>query len=316
MLTPPAAAVPLSSRTRGGVANRGTSIPVHDIRFTNGASMLRDMSESRTNTTPVDSTIPFSRAAARFRIGPTWLSRVGWEDSSRTPEGLLDSIEDLKSPYFDPDSVHPCVRGFYESTVRYDLKMRSFASWWMRVPLFIYAVICRIIGQTEFPTDDVELSNRMVALKPGVDTPGRNGERAWIRTHGRNNARVLYVILVAWHATGRSTYMHTAVPLPGGNIASLMRMSTIEGGGVRHETRETPHRDGPGAVYFSTRFGAARLPLSERIDVWPASHDGVPADLRAFSRESDVVALHTFTLFGRPFLRLEYVFSPPFDKSR
>lgn len=261
------------------------------------------MSES-----PSDSKIPFSRAAARLRVGPQWLERNGWADPDIQPAGLLDSINNLASRVFDDSTVDPAVRNFYESTAHYDLRMRAAKRLWIVIPMFLYGLACRLIGQSEFPRASAKLTNRFVAIKPGADRAERLGTRAWVRTHGPDNRRVLYVVIVAWHPVNEYKYMHTAVPMPGGNIASVMLMSTIAGGGMRHETRERDGTRSPAGVYFSTRFGAVPLPLSERIDVWPTHSPEVPKELREFAGEAQVAARHTFKLFGATIMTLEYAF--------
>jgi hypothetical protein len=257
---------------------------------------------------PSDARIPFSRAAARLRVGPQWLERIGWADPDLQPAGLLDSIDNFASPVFDASTVDPDVRDFYESTAQYDLRMRAAKRLWIIIPMFFYGLACRMIGQSEFPRASAKLTNRFVAIKPGADRAGRLGTRAWVRTHGPDNRRVLYSVIVAWHPVYKYKYMHTAVPMPGGNIASVMLMSTIAGGGMRHETREVDGTRSPAGVYFSTRFGAVPLPLSERIDVWPTHSPEAPKELREFAGEAQVAAKHTFKLFGATIMTLDYAF--------
>jgi hypothetical protein len=256
-------------------------------------------------------TIPFSRAAARGRIGPDWFDRSGWAARpAGTHAGILDSIDVLKSPVFDCTGVDPEVRRFYESTADYDLRLRAHHRAWMLLPLFVWGALGRLVGQTEFPHGDVALSSRFVAMADGADHPARYGSRGWVRTWGRGGRRVLYAIIIAWHEIGRLRCMHTAVPVPGGNLASVMLMLTIEGGGIRHTTRDDAEGAGlPTGVYFATRRRATRLPLHERLDTLPTHAGTVSPGLREFAGAADVVATHTFALFGRPILTLEYAFA-------
>src|SRR5262249_56154240 len=96
--------------------------------------------------------------------------------------GLLPSFDTLRGRSFDPGSVHPAIRDFYEHTARYRLEAWSEAGVWTRA--FLWALtrfVSRRMDQLNFPVSSLELAGGMSSsILPMVGVPsGRRVYTAW-----------------------------------------------------------------------------------------------------------------------------------------
>lgn len=247
--------------------------------------------------------VPLSPLYGGQRIGPTWPERAGVR-GERVP-GETESLGEYARPGFDPDAVHPDVRALYERTDAFGMTVA--AEW--HLP---YSLGARAAGRW---TDQVEqlnlpvpggepkrVSSDLFALVgPAATADPRDDPRLWVRTDDETGEGV-FVAVYASHVEDGERLINIAVPLPGANLATVLRIDHY-GDGVELTT------DCPGGgLYLHTRMGAFRLPAGQQFRVSPPRDPQSPAhtfhdDPR---EEPDVVAEQRISLLGLPLVTVRY----------
>jgi hypothetical protein len=261
---------------------------------------------------------PFSRLTSRGRTGTRYFADRGLEladyrTGARPPQGLVDALEELAHPGFDPAAVAPAVRAFYERTAEHELRVWPAWRRGFRLGARLWAAVARRLDQLQLPLADERaddpLGSRIVALDDRRD--GRPGARGWIRSYAADG-RALYVSAYATHRSGDLRYMNIAFPLPFANLASILRMDPLDGGAICVTTIDRPGQPGDAGIWLVLRAGRwqlpVRLPMNESVSVWATGQPGLPAELAARA-PADAVAMarHDLWLFGVRFLTLIYV---------
>jgi hypothetical protein len=145
-----------------------------------------------------------------------------------SPEaGLLPSFDALKGQTFDPTSVDPAIRDFYEHTGCYRLEAWSEAGVWTRV--FLWALtrfVSRRMDQLNFPVSSLELAGGMSSsVLPIVDVgSGRRLYTGWLRRLSRTGL-VIYTGLysVETPAAFPDPCVKVSFPLPYGSATVFLR---------------------------------------------------------------------------------------------
>jgi hypothetical protein len=274
--------------------------------------------------------LPFSRLAARWRVGPGFFHDADAVDPSPThpPTGLVDDLEayrcDRPGRGFDPACVHPDVRAFYERTASFRLFVVPDWRPGFRLGARMFRWFMGSVDQLGLPRDplaDEQMQSRILPIRDERD--GRGGVRAWVRTYrlpdGRNGP-VVYAAAYSVHRTAGVPYMNIAFPLPGGNMTSILRMDPWPDPAADGLALTTLPPDGSAGelgdqgVYFANRWLPVRLPFDETITVGtPARAAALGIDGRAAPRgagEATVLARHDMWLFGVRFLSLSYWLVP------
>jgi hypothetical protein len=190
--------------------------------------------------------VPLSPLAAGWRVGADYPERKGIVADGEVA-GEMDDLSDYAGPGFDPEAVHPAVRDFYERTADYDL---AYAVRWHR-PFRLGAALAGLAtsrieqlnlpspgesgsgarpesgesARQESPTRD--LRSRFARVDPAADP--RPGARAWVRT--RADGTAVFVAIYAHHERDGRRYVNIAVPLPGGNLSTVLRPENLDSGG-------------------------------------------------------------------------------------
>ena len=285
------------SSPRRTTLRRGTAAVLALAAF---ATVLRRLRRARQRTRD----IPFSRLFARGRVGAAYLERRGVGVGDEVA-GEMDDMGAYARPDFDPESVHPDVRRFYERTAEYDL---AYTVTWhpgFRLGAALAGPITRRLEQLNLPgrsTDDPQrLESRFVALDDAADP--REGVRAWIRTDP-DSGEAVFVALYASHERGDHRYVNIAVPLPFSNLSTVLRVDALAPAGEESGLRLSTVGTGESGLYLVTPVGAFALPLDQSFRVWPAGAPDAPAIPEDESAE--IVATHEMWLFGRQFVTITY----------
>jgi hypothetical protein len=112
----------------------------------------------------------------------------------RAPEaGLLPCSDALRGPAFDPDTVRPEVRDFYEHTACFRLEAWSQVAVSTRVFLWgLTRFVSRKTDQLNFPVSSLELAGGMTSdLLPMVRSNGQRAYTGWLRRLTASD-RVIY----------------------------------------------------------------------------------------------------------------------------
>ena len=244
-------------------------------------------------------------------------SAVGTGDR---PVGEMDDLAAFARPGFDPDRVDPMVRHFYEHTSDYVLTLTADWHRPFRTGAWLASQMTSAVEQLNLPApgDDrtVNLRSEFERIDPTADP--RDGARAWVRTDA-DTGEAVFVAAYASHAADGERYVNIAVPLPGGNLSTVLSIRHLDGGAVELTT-EAP---GDPGLYLVTPVGAFSLPMDQRFRVWPANSPDAPAEFSTEAKSGNaevathatdaaapaptgIVATHEMWLCGRPFLTVRY----------
>jgi len=250
---------------------------------------------------------PFSSLASGLRVGADFFERRALTSPKTPVRGLVDDLTEYDSGEFVAARVAPSVRAFYEDTAAFDLRL--FPHW--RGPARRlargYAGLSGRLEQVHYAVADgagVDIESRIVALDPNAD--GRAGVRGWVRWY-RASGRAIYVAAYATHRDALRAYMNIAFPLPGGNLASILRPENHAAGGLVLTSQPHPVVPGHEGVYFASTLMPVRLPINETIFVWSVDDEAAPRDLVGLRGPLTVaVARHDAWLLGVHILTLDY----------
>jgi hypothetical protein len=230
-------------------------------------------------------------AAPTTGVGPDLFSGVA-------AEGLLPSLEALRSDSFDPGLVDPRIAEFYERTSRFRLQL-----WSQWSPLhrpfgaLIDRIFARRLGQLRLPLAPLDtsrgVSSELLSLDGGTAT-------AWLRRRlpeGEVLFAGLYSAVRPRLASGPC--VKTVFPLPNG-YAAVFLVPHARGDGSL-ELVSPPGRFGAPGFYFVVRDGAA---------AWSRTVAAMTEQIHVYLEGSELHADHTLRLWGRPFLRLHYAMPP------
>jgi hypothetical protein len=228
-----------------------------------------------------------------------------------TPEvadiGIVASLDTLAGPGFDPGTVHPLVREFYENTTRFALDIVPEWRMWVRPGYLLYrTLVARPLGQASVPMTQREAHHGMHSrIDTITDGSGQVAVRGWIRSDAGTGAPIYVGIYTTYRHSGRG-YVSVGFPLPQASFTATLVPSHRPGGGLVLDSRDGQGLDQPPAndqaghylTYIDPNDGALTTlgvrGFAERLDVYVEPLGG---ELRAE---------HRFWVFGFPFLVLHY----------
>jgi hypothetical protein len=211
--------------------------------------------------------------------------------------GIVDALDALAGPQFDPGQVDPRVREFYEHTTRFTLDIVPEWRLWVRPGYLLYrTLVARPLGQASVPMNQREA---MRGIRSRIDTITPAGGdavavRGWIRSFADNDEPIYVGIYTTYRHDGRG-YVSVGFPLPQSSFTATLLPRPRPGGGLALSSRGD---DGQSGHYLTYIDPGGELPalavhgFAEHLDVYV--EDGV---LRAE---------HAFWVFGFPFLVLHY----------
>ncbi|WP_058367049.1 hypothetical protein [Haloparvum sedimenti] len=257
--------------------------------------------------------IPFSPVRAGGYVGSDFLRRAGYVDpDAPTPAGELDDLGAFARPSFDPDAVAPAVRAFYERTGDYRMTYRVRWGRGFRLGARLVGPVTSRIRQLNLPGGGSgwrPLRGRFVA----VDVPGdpREEVRGWVRENVAGEA--VFVALYGAHEADGERFVNVAVPLPGGNLSTVLRPRNVDGAGddgAESSDREdavewTTEGGGDPGLFLVTPVGAFRLPVGQRFVVRRADSDATGGN-EGLAADAPLSATHEMWVLGATFLRIDY----------
>ncbi len=211
--------------------------------------------------------------------------------------GIVASLDALAGPSFDPGTVVPLVREFYEHTTRFALDIVPSWRTWVRPGYLLYrTVLARPLGQANVPMSQREARHGM---RSRIDTiSGADGAisvRGWIRSDGVTGTPVYVGIYTTYRDSSRG-YVSVGFPLPSASFTATLLPSERPGGGLVLDSRSSLDQPGHYLTYIDPATGelttAAVRGFAERLDV--------------YVEDGDLRAEHSFWVFGMPFLVLHY----------
>jgi hypothetical protein len=174
------------------------------------------------------------------RIGPEFYNYLAEREHLHirpaTAAGLLPDFHALKGARFDPATVRPEIRDFYEHTSCYRLEAWSEAA--VSTRLFLWALtefVSRRMDQLNFPVSSLELSGGMASeILPMVDATDTCVYTGWLRRLVVTE-RVIYTGLysVQRPAGYPDPCVKVSFPLPRGSSTVFLRPEARTDGSFR-----------------------------------------------------------------------------------
>jgi hypothetical protein len=243
--------------------------------------------------------VPFVEASAH--VGVDYLERYARSVGARfirdPPDiGIVESLDLLRGPGFDPDRAHPLIREFYEHTSRFTLSIVPEWKPWMRWPYRIYrATVARPLGQANAPFEIEEVQRGVVSWIDTIDVDhdGVTDLRAWIRAY--QDGEPLYVGIYTVQEIDDVAYVAVGFPVPAGNFTATLAPANNRGDGLLLRSQA----DAPYAGHYLSFMDDAGLLTTLQLSAFGEEIDVFVSDGRLKTE-------HRFFLGGIPFLTLHY----------
>jgi hypothetical protein len=212
--------------------------------------------------------------------------------------GIVASLDNLAGPDFDPGTVAPQVREFYEHTTRFALDIVPEWRTWVRPGYLLYSsLVAKPLGQANVPMNQRQA---LRGVRSRIDTIDVDRDeiidiRGWIRSFAATGEPIYVGIYTTYRHDDRG-YVSVGFPLPQSSFtATLVPRARVGGGLVLTSRSALPH-----AGHYLTFIEPASRELTTL---------GVPGfkeELDVYVADGALRADHAFWLFGLPFLVLRY----------
>jgi hypothetical protein len=224
---------------------------------------------------------------------------LGGEYRAGAPDvGIVSSLDELAGPQFDPGTVDPRVREFYERTTRFTLDIAPRWRLWVRPGYLLYrTLVARPLGQANLPMNQRETQRGVRSRIDTISTGpgGVVGIRGWIRSYADNDEPIYIGIYTTYRHQGRG-YVSVGFPLPQANFTATLAPYPRPGGGLVLTSRS--ELDQPGHYLTFVDQGTR--------DLTALAVQGFAERLDVFVADGELRAEHAFWLFGIAFLTLHY----------
>lgn len=218
-----------------------------------------------------------------------------------TPDaGLLSDFDALRGTAFEPSTIHPAIRDFYEHTACYRLHAWSEAAVASRLFLWLLTrFVSRRMDQLNFPVSSLELAGGMTSdIVPMLDASGQRVYTGWLRRLVDSD-RVIYTGLytVQRPAGYPDPCVKVSFPVPLGSSTVFLRPAAQPDGSLQ-------------LISSGVRFGDPGFyrMLADGPDYWRVRY---LRTLREFfhvyvDRHGTLRTAHTVRFIGCTPLRLHY----------
>jgi hypothetical protein len=213
--------------------------------------------------------------------------------------GILQSLDSLEGPTFDPTKVDPLIRQFYEHTSRFKL---TIVPEWRAYMKPVYGLFKRYVaeplGQAAIPSNIEEAQRGMVSTIDTIDFDDADDTidiRGWIRTFADSGKPIYVGIYTSFRHDGRG-YVSVGFPIPGSNFTATL----------------LPHNLEPTGLLLSSK---SKLPFpGHYLSYVDSEHDELTTlkllyfeeEIRVYTHDGELKTEHSFSLAGQRFLTLHY----------
>lgn len=213
--------------------------------------------------------------------------------------GLVPDMSALARHDFDPKTLHPLVREFYEHTASFAMDVWSKSHFPSSIALFLLVkTISRQVNQLNFPLSPLDtargMSSEIITLR---EASGRVRYTGWFRTIG-GKENVLYTGFYMTEQTPNEEGASVKVvfPMPHGNATVVLRPSAEDGALVL---------DSSGDQFGDPGFYRVDARGVDRVCVWHIKT--LKEHFRVYVDDKGVLRCdHRVRFLGLPVLTLHY----------
>ena len=220
----------------------------------------------------------------------------GTYESAVADIGILASLDGLAGPDFDPATVDPLVREFYEHTTRFTLDIVPEWKAWGRPGYLLYRnLVARPLGQANVPMNQRETQR---GIRSRIDTVTRDDLviRGWIRSFADDDEPI-YIGIYTTYRHEDTGYVSVGFPLPQASFTATLVPRGLPGGGLTLTSK--------GDAYGHAGHYLTYIDPESRALTSLAVH-GFAEQLEVFVGADGLAATHAFRVFDLPFLVLRY----------
>src|SRR5262245_51284781 len=228
--------------------------------------------------------------------------------------GIVASVSDLAGPDLDPAGIDPQVREFYEHTTRFTLDIVPQWRLWVRPGYLLYrTVVARPLGQANVPMNQRETQRGIRSRIDTISLPDSDAVavRGWIRSFADTDEPI-YVGIYTTYRHGDRGYVSVGFPVPQGSFTATLTPRSRPDGGLTLTSRRQTADDGKGDGAHG-RDDRDDQPGHYLTYVDPDTRELTTLEVSGFAEQLDVYvedgelrAGHAFSVFGLPFLVLDY----------
>lgn len=248
--------------------------------------------------------LPFvvARPARSRYVGTAYVrdlaEELGASYTADAPDtGIVASLDALAGPELDPEQVDPLVREFYEHTTRFALDIVPQWRLWVRPGYLLYrTAVARPLGQASIPMNQREAQRGIrsrIDTVTGVD--GTVSVRGWIRSFADDDEPIMVGIYTTY-THGGCGYVSVGFPVPEGSFTATLLPRSRPDRGLTLTSRV---HDGQAGHYLTYVDTAAD-------ELTALAVHGFEEQLDVFVDDGALRAEHAFSVFGFPFLTLNY----------
>lgn len=211
--------------------------------------------------------------------------------------GIVESMENMRGPSFDPDLVNPLIREFYEHTSNFKLNITPV--WNQRFkPLFwiFKRYIAQPIGQANLPFNTEEAQQGVVSYIDTIDFKCDDiiDLRGWVRAFEQTNEAIYVGIYTTFQHQGVG-YVSVGFPLPDSNFSATLLPNNHEESNFLLTSRNTGYP-----------FTGHYLTASENENLTVVKLPTFNEEIEVLVENEQLRTEHRFYLAGLNFLTLYY----------
>jgi len=192
--------------------------------------------------------IPF---VVPFEANSNFIGADYFQDLARNEEGefkrnapgagIVETMETMRGPTFDPDQVDPLIREFYEHTTRFKLAIIPVWKEWMKPVFWLYKRLIAVpMGQANLPFNQEEAQRGVVSYIDTIDFHCNDiiDLRGWVRAF-EETGEAIYVGVYTTFRHENSGYVSVGFPLPEANFTATLLPYNKDGRNFILKTRDT-----------------------------------------------------------------------------
>ena len=211
--------------------------------------------------------------------------------------GIVESMENMRGPSFDPDLVNPLIREFYEHTSNFKLNITPV--WNQRFkPLFwiFKRYIAQPIGQANLPFNTEEAQQGVVSYIDTIDFKCDDiiDLRGWVRAFEQTNEAIYVGIYTTFQHQGVG-YVSVGFPLPDSNFSATLLPNNHEESNFLLTSRNTGYP-----------FTGHYLTASENENLTVVKLPTFNEEIEVLVENEQLRTEHRFYLAGLNFVTLYY----------